>query len=198
MLLRLLVPRLSGHSGQDTQTYKSAGRNRRGARARSARAAARAAGAGDDQRRGVAHARNARARGCRSARSAASSDVPMPDAATRRRATRSARRTQTARSTCSSRAGCCSEGIEPRDGYADRARRRAAHQHAHGDPPHAGARAGGESARRRVRRRRRPQGRRARGDAGTAGKVRRGARVRHQPVGGGHHRPRRRHGARRA
>ena len=38
------------------------GRDRRGARARSARAAARAAGAGDDQRRGVACARNARAR----------------------------------------------------------------------------------------------------------------------------------------
>ena len=34
VLLRLTVPRLSGHSGQDTQTYKSAA----GARARSARA----------------------------------------------------------------------------------------------------------------------------------------------------------------
>ena len=56
LLLRLTVPRLSGHSGQDTQTYKSA-QLLAEERARSAAAAARAAGAGGDECGGLAAAR---------------------------------------------------------------------------------------------------------------------------------------------
>lgn len=58
-LLRLTVPRLSGHSGQDTQTYKT-GDELAAERARSAHRPARARRAGAAQRGGVGGARAAR------------------------------------------------------------------------------------------------------------------------------------------
>jgi 2-oxoisovalerate dehydrogenase E1 component len=65
VLLRLTAPRLSGHSGQDTQAYKSAGASRARARARPARAPAPLCGPGAHVRgRMAAH----RAHGARSGR----------------------------------------------------------------------------------------------------------------------------------
>ena len=72
-----------------------------------------------------------------------------------------------------------------------------AHQHGHRNSPRSRPGARSQPARAGVRRRCRAQGRGPCGDARPAGEVRARARVRHQPQRRGHRRARRRHGARR-
>ena len=115
MLLRLLVPRLSGHSGQDTQTYKSA-EEIAAERSRDPLVRLREQLVpGDDQRRIVAHARKRVRAKMFSAHSAASSDVRCPMLQTSR-AMHSARRAQTAPIDVQQQGGLLSEGVEPREG----------------------------------------------------------------------------------
>ena len=142
---------------------------------------------GGRDRRGDARA--IRSRGCasswcrrrsaknRGARSNARAMKMSQRALGTRRATPAARRRSTSRAMpsaksahdgaidCSSRAACCAKASQPRDGTPTVHAGGRAHQHADGDPAHARARAARQSAHARVRRGRRPQGRRACGDA---------------------------------
>ena len=169
-LLRLTVPRLSGHSGQDTQTYKGAAviaaeRERdpwRKLRAQLVPAVL-SAEAWDGE---VERARAAVGGGARARREAqcAGSQARAPlrvhrDLGGRRRRDSGAGRLVGGRRVARARLGA---GRAPRSAHQSRDRR----------APHARARARGEPARRGVRRGCRPQGRRARRDARIAGKVR--------------------------
>ena len=146
MLLRLLVPRLSGHSGQDTQAYKSADEIA-AERARDPLVRLREqlvpATISEESWRAL----EARAR--EDVQRALGSVERAPRARRRKRHALCVQRGERRRCDRRAAAGWIAERRHrAARGHADRARRRAAHQHAHGDPPHAGTRAGGESARR--------------------------------------------------
>ena len=143
VLLRLLVPRLSGHSGQDTQAYKSADEIAAERCARSARCDCVSSWCRRlISERGVASARNAGTRRCADVRSAASSERPVPDvgnvdALCIQRGERRRRARAAAAGRAAERRHRAARGTQTVP------RRRRAHQHGHGDPPHAGARARG-------------------------------------------------------
>ena len=186
-LLRLTVPRLEGHSFQDTQTYKceaevEAEWARDPLPKLKAHCAKRQIGeeAWADLERETAWQVEA-ARAEAEARGVSSPETGYGQRLLRRR----------------DAAGRRPRGPQPRRDDRPAAARRPADQHGHRDPPRARPGARGQSARAGVRRGCRAEGRRPCGDARPAGEVRPRAGVRHQPQRGGHRRPRGRHGARR-
>ena len=166
-LLRLTVPRLQGHSFQDTQTYKSEDFvASEWARDPLPKLKAHLVGAMHGREpNGTRSQREAEAaveRGARRGRSAR-----------RRRSGNGDATTSSTKARCSSAAASGPAATSAPRVDRDAAARRPAHQHGHGDPPHARSRAGDQSARAAVRRGYRPEGRRPCGDPGPAGQVRR-------------------------
>ena len=195
-LIRLVVPRLSGHSGQDTQTYKSAEEI-----------------AAEKARDPLTKLREQLVPHTISAAdwdheiSQARALIAEILAKVERRAAPDPKRIQRyvfsetnadGSIDLQQQGGLRSAGIVPAPGTERADASRSAHQPGDRRAPHAGTRACDQSAHAGLWRRCRTQGRRACGHLGVAGAVRRRARVRHQPVRRRHHRPRRRHGRRRA
>ncbi len=196
VLLRLRVPRLSGHSGQDTQAYKEP-QEIESERARDPLLALRRRLVPGEISEAAWQALEAEAGQVVEEALKRIESRPQVSAATVARFAFTERRADGSPE-LQAQGGQWADGVDAAGRRRDAETGGRPHQHADRDPPHARARARDQPARAGVRRGRGAERRRACGDARAPGTLRRGSRLRHQPVGGRHHRPCGRHGPGRA